>query len=101
MVWIVLASLSVLHLSWLTLLASELAASWLPTSAGITRLAANATSSVSRTNDSMVLKHRHPISELLQLHSSPSTPPGHVTSNSINELGLPCRPRYVHRGSRR
>ncbi|CAK6967288.1 hypothetical protein NQZ68_009930, partial [Scomber scombrus] len=54
-----------------------------------------------RTNDSMVLKYRHPISELLQLHSSPTTPPGHVASNSINELGLPCRPRYVHRGSRR
>ena len=47
------------------------------------------------------LKHWYSISELLQLRSSPCTPPGHIISSTIKELGLLRRPRYVHRGSRR
>ena len=48
-----------------------------------------------------LLKHWYSISELLQLRSSPCTPPGHIISSTIKELGLLRRPRYVHRGSRR
>ena len=36
-----------------------------------------------------LLKHWYSISELLQLRSSPCTPPGHIISSTIKELGTP------------
>ena len=47
-----------------------------------------------------LLKHWYSISELLQLRSSPRTPPGHIISNTIKELGLLRRPRYEAAGGR-